>query len=266
MNEEEIKKSIEALVDEVFGKETAEEVVETKEEVVEKAMPTDSSEGGKTDQKAVRRESNGGEDKFKSGTPATEKQALSAEGEAKKACGDKYEEDMKKKDKDEKKMKKSIEELSEFGLDKDEIELIAAWRQENEKTEEVAEVNEEIVKAVKEDNEATLLEKIEKSFGDKVDELKKSISEKDDLIKSLGDKVEKLSNQPAREAKNIDNLEAIEKSEQEEPVVNKEQVLNKMLEMQYEGKNVGSHAISEFEATGNISNPRIKQLVLNELK
>lgn len=261
MTEQEIKKSIEEKVDaflsteveseevqteEVVEKsENSEEVVEElskeeeiKEENVEKSkMASDSSEGGKTDEEA-KRDENGGKDKMKSGSPFTEKKSD---------------------------MKKSQEILG--NLSEDEIDLVLAWRAE-ESSEVESENSEEIVeKSLKEGNESTLLEEIKKSFKEETQSLRKSIEEKDDLIKSLSDKVEKLSNQPAYDSKGIDTLEAIEKSEVSTPKIGKKQVLDQMLNMIQEGNSdVNSHHVAEFEATGNISNPKIKNLILEKLK
>lgn len=233
LTEEEIKKSIEALLEEVEVEEIKEE---KKEEVIVKSE--------EKEEKKTKKDENGGEDKMKSGSPFTEKQ-----------------------NSDTPKMKKSIDELKEFGVSEDELELISAWREELNKEETPEIIEESVTKSLSKQNEMVLADEIKKAISESTAELRKSLNEKDELIKSLSDKVNKLANQPAYDSKGIDTLEAIEKSETvKEEYIQKSQVLSKMLELQAAGKGVTSHHVAEFEATGNISNQKIKNLVKTELK
>jgi hypothetical protein len=221
---------------------------------------------------------NGGKDEIKSGSPKTEEMKLSEAAAKKKEEDDKAEkakkseEDEKKKkdemekasackedekeDKDEEKMekkksmKKSIEELSDI-LEEDELELVKAWRAEQE--EETVVKSEDIAKAVSDITSA------------QVEELKKSMNAQNDLIKSLSEQVKKLSSQPAYDKRSIDTLETLAKSGTQDSVtISKSQVLDTMLDLQKSGKGVTSHHVAEFEATGNISNGQIKALVMSE--
>jgi hypothetical protein len=221
---------------------------------------------------------NGGKDEIKSGSPKTEEMKLSEAAAKKKEEDDKAEkakkseEDEKKKkdemekasackedekeDKDEEKMekkksmKKSIEELSDI-LEEDELELVKAWRAEQE--EETVVKSEDIAKAVSDITSA------------QVEELKKSMNAQNDLIKSLSEQIKKLSSQPAYDKRSIDTLETLAKSGTQDSVtISKSQVLDTMLDLQKSGKGVTSHHVAEFEATGNISNGQIKALVMSE--
>jgi len=281
MTEEEILKSLDAIIDETMGK----------DEVTE---PVAKSEESKNENK----EANGGEDKIKSGSPMTEEQKAE---EAKKAKAKKEKEDAEKekamKEKEEaeksaqaeadlkksadkdaddkknakekedkdaddkkkamaKKMKKSIAELSEV-LDADELELVKAWREENSE-DETEESSVDIAKSVAQAVGAQL-EDIRKSFNEK-------LSEKDDMIKSLSAEVKKLSSQPAHGRQSVDSLETIEKSGSSTTEISKAQVLDTMLELQKAGKGINSHHIAEFEATRNLSNPQVKSLVMEATK
>lgn len=268
MSKEQIQKSIEKVVDEILAKPTE---TKTEEGKVEKAMPTSVS-------------ANGGEDKIRSGSPNCEEQAAmdKKKEEAKKAEDDKEDdEDEKKKkekmkkaeddkeDKDEdkddkkdmkKKMKKSIEELSAH-LDDEELELVKAWREETSK-------EEPIVKAapVVEEKKEDLAKSLAKVLEEQIAPLKKAIEDKDAALKGLTEKVEKMASQPAYDRRSISNLETLEKSgATQAQEVSKSQVLEKMLELQLAGKGVTSHHIGEFEATKNISDPRVRELVFKEL-
>lgn len=272
-NKEEIKKAVESLVDETLN--TSEEKVEEKEEVVEKSEEAKADAVEKSMPVAL--DENGGKDKIKSGTPYTEQgegkpassdasHSKTQKGEAKKSEEDEEKEedkvekaeDKKEEEKKAKKcmMKKSIDELSEH-LTEDELELIKAWRAELEdEKEEKAEVEEpkaeDITKSVQ---EAVSLQ---------LESINKALSEKDELIKSLNEKVEKLSEKPAYDKRSLENLETIEKAgTTDEPVIQKAQILDKMLELQTAGKGVRAQHVAEFEATGNISDPIIKNLVMN---
>jgi hypothetical protein len=274
-NKEEIKKAVESLVDETLNasgepkaedKEVAEKskenAPEAKTDDVEKSMPTALDE-------------NGGKDKIKSGVPYTEQgegkpassdesHSKSQKSEAKKSEENEDEKEDKVEKAEEKKetkkcnMKKSIEELSEHLTD-DELELIKAWRDElNEEKKEEAKVeekpSEDIAKSVQ---DAVSLQ---------LESITKALSEKDDLIKSLSDKIEKLSEKPAYDKRSLENLETIEKSEEATSEISKAQVLDKMLELQMAGKGVRAHHVAEFEATETISDPTIKNLVMNSFK
>lgn len=255
------------------------------EETVSKILAADQAAVPATDvAKAMPSSSpaNGGEDKIHSGSPMTEEQkaeeakkaAAAAkekedkekEDEAKKAMADKDADDKKKKDEEDakkaksSKMKKSIEELSAH-LDPEELELVKAWREESEK---------EVVAKSQDASPATsaqdLGEILKKAIAEGTADLRKAFEEKDTLIKSLSDKIEKMASQPAYDRRSISTLEAIEKSGSEPAQLTKSQVLDKMLALQAAGKGVTSHHIAEFEATRNISDPTVRGIVFKELK
>jgi hypothetical protein len=276
MTEEEILKSLDAIIDETLGSDEVSK--ETTEPVVK-------SEESKNESK----DANGGDDKIKSGTPMSEEQKAEEAKKAKKSKEDKEKEekdaaekaavsepDLKKAEKEEKEseeddeeedkskmakkykksMKKSIDELSEH-LDSEELELIKAWREENSE-EETVESSVDIAKSVSQAIGAQL-EDIKKSFDQK-------LSQKDDMIKSLTDKVNKLSTQPAHGRQSIDSLETIEKGGASNTELSKSQVLETMFELQKAGQGINSQHITEFEVTKNISNPQIKNLVMEATK
>lgn len=287
MTEEEILKSLDAIIDETMGKD--EEVVSEKPASTETVAKSEES-------KDENKQANGGEDKIKSGAPMSEEQKAEAakKAKAKKEKEDDEDEDDEKSEKsaqseadlkkavskeeakkiadkeadkevDEhekemhknKKMKKSIEELAAAGVDAEELELIKAWREENDESEE-QESSVDIAKSVAQAVGAQL-EDIKKSFEQK-------LSEKDDMIKSLSVEVKKLSTQPAHGRQSVDSLETIEKSGSSEVTISKSQVLDTMLELQKAGKGINSRHIAEFEATKNLSNPQVKALVMEETK
>lgn len=270
--EEEIKKSIEELVDKALKAEKASEGEDL------------SKSGAASVSKDTDRPSNGGEDRFKSGSPETENQtmykdkkgnmyksldeAFSAgaeitekvelDGEGNVLKSTEYvnkakKEDEKEEREEEKEEKKEMK--KSFGdLDEEEIELVKAWREEKREEEEkkpYAEIQKSMTAALSE----------------VVEPLKKSIEDRDEIIKSLTDKIDKLSNQPAYDKRSVDTLEPLEKGgEGSADVISKSQVLDTMLDLQLEGKGITAHHVAEFEATRNISDPRIKQLVMSETK
>lgn len=267
-NEQDIKKSIEKVVDEILK--PTEEAKPTEETKVEKAMPSSSP-------------ANGGEDKIRSGSPNCEEQSAmdKKKEEAKKAESEDDEDEKKKKEKmkkaedekdedekDEKKdmkkkMKKSIEELSAH-LDEEELELVKAWREETSKEEVITKA--EPVTEKKEEPKEDFAKSLTKVLEEQLAPLKKAIEDKDAALKGLTEKVEKMASQPAYDRRSISNLETLEKSGASETrEISKAQVLEKMLELQLAGKGVTSHHIGEFEATKNISDPRVKELVFKEL-
>lgn len=264
--QDEIKKSIDSVVDQILSNEKT-----------EKSMPTSL-------------DANGGQDKIRSGTPLMSEEELKAKKEkedkekaekaqaeaanadpvakAQKEKEDKEKEDKEKKDKDDKKpafMKKSVEELASL-LDEEELELIKAWREQPAETENLGKSQ---TAAAQEAPAADRGEDLKKALGELLAPLQKAINEKDDLIKAMGEKIEKMASQPAYDRRSISTLETLEKSgntgDSSAPI-SKKQVTDKMLDMQVAGKGVTSHHISEFEATGNISDPIVKSLVFKELK
>lgn len=262
--QEQIQKSVDAVVDQILeANKTADQVA--------KAMPASTP-------------ANGGQDAIRSGSPMTEEQRLmeekKKEEEAKKAkeqeeadavAKAKKEEDEKKKKKDDDKdeddkpafMKKSIEELAAH-LDEEELELVKAWREDKQAEEAAAPP---IAKS--QEAQPTLQEDIAKSFKKTLDEalepLRKTLTEKDEIIKALNDKVEKIASQPAYDRRSVSNLETLEKSGSKEQVLSKSQVSEKMLQLQMAGEGVTSHHIAEFEATGNISDTLVKAKVFKAL-
>lgn len=265
--QEQIQKSVDAVVDQILE-------ANKNAEQVEKAMPASTP-------------ANGGEDKIQSGSPMTEEQRLmeekKKEEEAKKAkeqeeadavakAKKEEEEKKKKKDKDEDEddkpafMKKSIEELSAH-LDEEELELVKAWREEKQAEEAAAQP---IAKSQEAAPQTTLQEDIAKTFtkslNDAIEPLRKALTEKDELIKALNAKVEKIASQPAYDRRSVSNLETLEKSGSSEQVISKSQVTEKMLQLQMAGNDgVTSHHIAEFEATGNISDALVKAKVFKAL-
>jgi hypothetical protein len=262
VTKEELKNAVEQMVDEALTTKT--ETEESSSEVVEKAQ----AKGTKSEERPKEYEAaNSGapgkpEDKIKSGTPKmqekkeltvkkAEEEPTSKEDVVEKASHEKKE-DLKKKC-----IKKSENEEEVLEIDYEELELIKAWRaQKDEDTTKT----ENVSKAV----EAT--EDLAKSFKEENENLKKSISDQAELIKSLTEKIEKLASQPAYDKRSISTLEPIEKSESATQDISKAQVLEKMLELQMSGKGVRSNHISEFEATGNISDPSVKNMVMNSFK
>lgn len=257
----ELKKQVEQMVDEILSTPKA-------EEKVEKAMPSDVP-------------ANGGEDKIKSGSPLAEEQKLMGDEKKEEAKKAEAEDDEEKKDKKEdkkedeakksedkedeekeeakkaKKMKKSLAELAEH-LEADEIELIKAWREEPQ---------EEITKSQPEEQTQEPKEDLKKALAEAIEPLRKALEEKDALVKSLTEKVEKMASQPAYDRRSIDKLETIEKSgaTPQSSDISKAQVLDAMLDLQKAGKGVTSHHVAEFEATKNISNPQVRELVFKKL-
>jgi hypothetical protein len=279
MTEEEILKSIDAIIDETLGTEE-QPAEEAKEEVAK------SEESKDTDKDA-----NGGKDKIKSGSPMSAEQAEKAK--AKKSEDEKEEDEedekeeskkseekeadlqkadkeaMKKladkeakeevkeheKEKHKKSMKKSIEELSQV-LDSEELELIKAWREESEQAEKEAstDVAKSVVQAV-----SAQIEDLKKAFDAR-------LNEKDSLIKSMSDEIKKLSSQPAHSGQAVSTLETLEKGGSSETTLSKSQVLDTMLDLQKAGKGITSQHIAEFEVTKNLSNPAVRALVMEEAK
>jgi len=270
VTKEEIKKSIDELVDKALSAESNSEVAATEE--VEKSVNQDTD-----------RPSNGGKDAIKSGTPQTEKQDAKVKksedeeaSDAVEKSNDQDEDDKdedkddkkkdkksdKKDDKDDKNDKKKAMFKSENGdeeimqLDEDEVELLKAWRKSNEEAEE------EVEKASFPSGE-----ELTKSIASALEPLQKGMKERDDLIKGLQDKIEKMASQPAYSKRSLDSLEPIEKGgHQATETISKSQTLNKMLELQQAGKGVSSVHIAEFEATNNISDQNIKNLVKQSFK
>lgn len=271
MTQEEILKSLDAIIDETIGT----------DEVAGETAPAAETVAKSEESKDTNKQANGGDDKIKSGSPMTEEQKAE---EAKKAKEkkDKEEKEAKEKamkeqaeksaqeeadlkkaadkdadDKKAKKMKKSLEELAAAGVDAEELELIKAWREENAEEEEVQ-------------GSADIAKAVSQAVGAQIEELKKSFDEKlsakDDMIKSLSAEVKKLSTQPAHGKQSVDSLETIEKSGASNTEISKAQVLDTMLELQKSGKGINSRHIAEFEATRNLSNPQVKALVMEETK
>jgi len=280
MTEEEILKSIDAIIDETLGTEE-QPAEEAKEEVAK------SEESKDTDKDA-----NGGKDKIKSGSPMSAEQAEKAKAKKsedekedeedekeEKSCkkSEEQESDLQKADKEamkeiadkeakeevkehekdmhKKKMKKSLEELSDV-LDSEELELIKAWREESEQAEK--EVSTDVAKSVVQAI-STQIEDLKKAFDAR-------LNEKDSLIKSMSDEIKKLSSQPAHSGQAVSTLETLEKGGSSETILSKSQVLDTMLDLQKAGKGITSQHIAEFEVTKNLSNPVVRALVMEEVK
>ena len=153
----------------------------------------------------------------------------------------------------------AIEKAEGLGdLSAEEVELVKAWRAQKEENEE------EISKSQKEDSEK--VETLQKALKEENDTLKKALTEQGDMIKSLNDKIEKLASQPAYDKRSLDRLEPVEKSANANVDLTKSQIVERMLEMQMAGKGVTSRHIAEFEATGNVSDKAVKQMVMNSFK
>jgi len=262
VTKEEIMKAVEEVVTQTLAaeKESKEEVVASAPEAIEKAE--DKKESKKHEKKESKEEEKE-EDKKKA-----LKKAEDCDDEDDKDDKKESKKDDKKESKDKKKkpafFKKSESEEAEeiFELDEDEVELIKAWRAQSEveSTEEGVTKSEEPKEEIKQEDTLGKAQKEEN------DQLKKSLSEQADLIKGLTEKFEKLASQPAYEKRSISSLEPIEKSESATQDVSKQQVLEKMLELQIAGKGVRSTHIAEFESTNNISDLQIRNLVMNSVK
>lgn len=260
MNKEELKKSVEELVEQLSKLEQESSEAQAEEQVLEGAATSESSEEveksmpaqpelGQEPPHLANLDANGGDDKYKTGSPGMEEQKdPSAKAKEAKKSEDEEEEEESLEPKAEK-----VEKSEELSLDDEEVELVKAWRAQKQE--------ESIEKAVPAQADSDVLVK---AFQKENDDLKKALTEQSDLIKSLSEKVEKMASAPAYDKRAISGLEPIEKSGDQESELNKSQVLDKMLQLQQDEKS-GVHArhIAEFEATGNLSNPQIKQLVIN---
>lgn len=265
MTEQEIKKSVDEIVGKILASEEQEEASKAPAEEVSKAITSESVAPTVVAEAAAPVEQasniNGGATEAIADPTAPSAEVSKSEDE------EEDEEDEKEEKSKKSKMKKSIEELAALGLDEDELELIKAWREESEKTEEPVAKSAEAPAPV-EQKPAMTEEVLKKAIADSTADLRKAIDEKDTLIKSLSEKVEKLASQPAYDRRSVSNLEVIEKSN-DAPASNeikKSQVLDTMLALQAGGKGITSHHIAEFEATGNISDTRVKRIVFQELK
>lgn len=256
---------------------TKEEIQNKIDDLVEKALEADSTDSSedniekgdaKSAAKDEKRPSNGGDDKIKSGSPMSEKEKMmKAKEEAEAAESvEKAEKDKKEKQeedespaeekKEEKKEMKKSEDSDALELDEEEIELVKAWRASKEEES----ITPEPTPQISEDQ-------ITKSMASALEPLTKAIQEKDELIKGLQDKIEKIASQPAYEKRSLDSLESIEKGGHDKvETISKSQTLNRMLELQQEGKGVTSVHIAEFESTNNVSNPSIKRLIADSFK
>ena len=286
MAEQDIKKSIEKLVDEIIKTEASDATVQKSDFPVGDG---EISSGSPTSVSA-----NGGKDKIKSESPDSKEQKPEEAKKAESCDDDKDEDDKKKKDKmkksdevakaedkkddkkdddkdedkDDKKkkpafMKKSVEELSAH-LDEEELELIKAWREEATKEEEV--VAKSVPAQTQEQKGEELTKSLTKVVESAIEPLKKALAEKDEMIKGMNEKIQKMASQPAYDRRSISNLETLEKSGAQTQEISKSQIVEKLLELQLAGKGVSSHHIAEFEATRNISDPHVKAMVFKELK
>lgn len=234
---EEMKKDEKAPKKDEDKKEEEKKVEKSEEASEEDKEDEESVEKGKAEQEAKNLNANGGKDEIKSGSPKTEEQPM---------------------------MRKSEAELASM-LTEDELEVIKAWREEIGA--EVSASEEVIVKSQGGLTDlssltATIKEAVESATSD----FRKSLSDKDELIKSMNERIEKMASAPAYDKRSVDSLEVIEKSQGDAPALTKSQVLNTMLDLQKAGKGVSSIHVAEFEATGNISNQTIANLVKNACK
>lgn len=276
--QEQLKKSIDSVVEKILATD------KPTDQKIEKAAEFPTKDGELSSGSPEGLSANGGKDRIKNDSPLSEEEKMMGEkkkkeAEAKKAqedaeaekvekakmkkdddCDDDKDKDDKKKPPFMKKMKKSIEELSEH-LDEDEIELIKAWREQPAEQATAEDVKKSMT-AEPEDK----TEQLKKALTEIVAPLQKAIEDKDTLIKSLGEKIEKMASQPAYDRRSISSLETLEKSGEQSQTINKSQVTEKLLALQLAGKGVNSHHIAEFEATGNISDPSVKAMVFKELK
>lgn len=238
--QEEIQKAIDGLVDQALN--TSEQPEVTAEAP---AVPVETVAKAKNPFEAMKEEK---EDKDDKEDPKADKKADKK---------DPKKEDKKEDKKDLKKMKKSLDELADHLTD-DELELVKAWREESEDEEEIVEAPVAVAPAM---NFEEITKSIRSIVATEVETLRKSLTDKDDLIKGLNDKIEKISKQPAYDKRSLETLEPIQKGGEEQPI-QKSQVLDKMLQLQMAGQGVRSTHVAEFESTGNISDPIIKSLVM----
>ena len=118
------------------------------------------------------------------------------------------------------------------------------------------------------DSNEDLGELVKSAVASATEDLVKAINSKDDMIKSLSDKIEKMESQPAYDKRSVDSLEPIEKSGESNTTdtISKAKVLDTMLDLQKSGKGINSYHVSEYEATGSISDPRAQRLIKDALK
>lgn len=168
--------------------------------------------------------------------------------------------------KKEDKIVKSLEDLQKEGLiTETELSLIQAFRAGE--LEEVKE--EEVTKSMKPtETQEDIKKSINEAINAQLQPLQKSIQEKDALIKSMQEKIEKIEKTPAYDKKSIDGLDVIEKGNKEEKKeenFSKAQILDVMFDLQ-KSKVVRPNHIAEFESTGDVSNKAVKQEIYNALK
>lgn len=227
---DEIKKAVDELVEQTLSRLNTEEVTKAPEPVVEEVVSK------------------------------SEVKVEESEEKKEEAAEEKGEEKEEKKPAKQTVVKKSLEELQSV-LSEDELQVIAAWREELA-SEELATEEEPVQKSLSSEDLSKVLAS---AINPQLEEIKKALEQKDDLIKSLTERLEKLAAEPAYAKRSIENLSVIEKS-QESSTLNKSRVLDIMLELQKSGSGVTAHHIAEFEATNNISNQHIRQTVLNACK
>jgi hypothetical protein len=297
VTKDELKKSIEKMVDDALDKEESETI-----EKGNKAANAKGVAGNKeADHPKHNSDTNGGDDSMKSGSPYNEKESPAepdSKGKKMKKAGEDEESDEdgvekaypqpqkqgpksnkdpdsvtqnkekksepnsvkqnKQKSSEPSSVKKSQE--GDLGdLTKDEVDLVKAWRADNASE---AQVEQQLASSAK-------TEEFSKSLAaatGAVEDLRKVVEDQQGIIKSLTDKVEKIASQPAYDKRSLSTLEPLEKSGDTESVIPKARVLDKMLELQRADKGVTSKHVSEFEVTRNISDPSIRNLVMGSFK
>lgn len=243
ISKEELKKSVEQIVAELLAKKEetpAEETVEKSLEAVEAKIEE---------------------------VPAVEAQPVVEAEEIEKAKKEKKEDDEDEDEADEKKDKKNDKK--------------PAFMKKSDGTEETIEISEEemeLVKAWRENKEEITIEKaqpaedseLKKAFDAQKAEnesLKKSLSETNDLIKSLNEKVEKMATQPAYEKRSVSTIESIEKPQDiSTETVSKSMVLDALFELQKAGK-ATSLDITKYEATKQLNKSlqeAVKEIITNK--
>ena len=76
-----------------------------------------------------------------------------------------------------------------------------------------------------------------------------------------------MASRPAYDKRSVDSLEPIEKSgDNDSEPISKQKVLDTMLDLQKSDQGVNAYHVAEFEATGNLSNPKVRQFVMDAAK
>lgn len=248
MENEELNKSMDALIDELFAD-------ETNTESVEKSMIKDEKPAKETADEAVKQAPKAEKDESRdAGRPEQISDIPQTDTDGKREGqydGDiaKKNEDAKKKEDDQVEPSKEMKKSLSVGEYEEYIALKKAKEAET-KVEELKKAKQEQADLIK----SVVAEAIA-PWKQENEELKKSLQEQSDLIKSIANKPQK--------SKAITNLQTIEKSfnkneESESNTLSKSEVLDIAEELVKSGKLDMNHVI-EFENTGYIYEPEARK-------